>query len=389
MAKKHHIGKNGPAPCKAAVRCPIGGEHFDSMEEAEVAYQKIRENDGADDGILQKTPKSEVDNDGLRIPDTVKNEYRVGSPVPVSNEDAANLHTILLKEHQATIQSMEENNLRLEQAVKNGEMSPEDAHAEQLGYMTDSLVTEKRLKDFEAREYAWANQSADNLYRLAGRGKNQLRNAQRKHEFAQKEYLDNPTDENKATMDAAEEKVVAFEGRHNRLVQWADRVAAKEQEQVRDEKYSSKFGMSHSEWENETEKYEFKSYEAGHEQFDAALDSEAEGPGTELYGFTYSPAVVLRRTDPAAYRQGLDQYADARAQEKGVQVEDANDYANEYDDYLDETTTSLSNIGGNRLYGSTIVKRMGDYDTGFNAYANDYNIDTDLLWDRESDYQED
>lgn len=38
MSKKFHIGANGPAPCKATIRCRLGGEHFDTMEKASAAY---------------------------------------------------------------------------------------------------------------------------------------------------------------------------------------------------------------------------------------------------------------------------------------------------------------------------------------------------------------
>ena len=40
---KYHIGKNGPAVCRATVRdCPIGGEevHFTNKTEAQTAYEK-------------------------------------------------------------------------------------------------------------------------------------------------------------------------------------------------------------------------------------------------------------------------------------------------------------------------------------------------------------
>lgn len=44
MATKIHNGANGPAVCKAEIRsCPIGGEHFDSMESAQKAYEEKME----------------------------------------------------------------------------------------------------------------------------------------------------------------------------------------------------------------------------------------------------------------------------------------------------------------------------------------------------------
>lgn len=58
MANKIHIGKNGPAPCGAKIKCRLGGEsgqenHFDSMEEAEAAYQQKLQDEG-----LSIVPKS-------------------------------------------------------------------------------------------------------------------------------------------------------------------------------------------------------------------------------------------------------------------------------------------------------------------------------------------
>lgn len=47
--KKFHLGKNGPAPCSVSPRskrsCPLGGDHFDSMQEAEQAYQEKMESE--------------------------------------------------------------------------------------------------------------------------------------------------------------------------------------------------------------------------------------------------------------------------------------------------------------------------------------------------------
>ena len=43
MSGKFHVGKNGPAPCRAKKRtCPLGGEevHFSSKEKAQEAYEK-------------------------------------------------------------------------------------------------------------------------------------------------------------------------------------------------------------------------------------------------------------------------------------------------------------------------------------------------------------
>lgn len=39
---KYHLGKNGPSPCKAKKRCPLGGpsEHFKTQTEASQAYEK-------------------------------------------------------------------------------------------------------------------------------------------------------------------------------------------------------------------------------------------------------------------------------------------------------------------------------------------------------------
>lgn len=40
-SQKFHIGKNGPALCRAEVmNCPIGGDHFDTLEEARAFYEK-------------------------------------------------------------------------------------------------------------------------------------------------------------------------------------------------------------------------------------------------------------------------------------------------------------------------------------------------------------
>lgn len=37
----YHIGKNGPAPCRAKVgKCPLGGKHFPSMDEAQGKYEQ-------------------------------------------------------------------------------------------------------------------------------------------------------------------------------------------------------------------------------------------------------------------------------------------------------------------------------------------------------------
>lgn len=43
MAQKFHLGKNGPAPCRAIKRaCPVGGEevHFNDRDAAQEAYEK-------------------------------------------------------------------------------------------------------------------------------------------------------------------------------------------------------------------------------------------------------------------------------------------------------------------------------------------------------------
>lgn len=40
MSGKFHIGASGPSVCSASVRpCPLGGEHFDTLAEAESAFQ--------------------------------------------------------------------------------------------------------------------------------------------------------------------------------------------------------------------------------------------------------------------------------------------------------------------------------------------------------------
>lgn len=55
--QKYHIGKNGPAPCNATKRaCRYGGDvHYDSMEEADTAYQKQRESSTGDDAMTKKS----------------------------------------------------------------------------------------------------------------------------------------------------------------------------------------------------------------------------------------------------------------------------------------------------------------------------------------------
>lgn len=45
MGRKYHLGKNGPAVCRARIKCRLGGEsgledHFESLEEARAAFEK-------------------------------------------------------------------------------------------------------------------------------------------------------------------------------------------------------------------------------------------------------------------------------------------------------------------------------------------------------------
>jgi hypothetical protein len=38
MSQKFHLTSDGPKPCHASLKCPLGGEHFTNMSSAEEAY---------------------------------------------------------------------------------------------------------------------------------------------------------------------------------------------------------------------------------------------------------------------------------------------------------------------------------------------------------------
>ena len=62
---KFHINKHGvPAPCKAKPgNCPLGGDetHFNSLEEAQVAINRINEEEHGIIPGMKTKPKEEVD----------------------------------------------------------------------------------------------------------------------------------------------------------------------------------------------------------------------------------------------------------------------------------------------------------------------------------------
>lgn len=61
---KIHIGKNGPSICRAQEgKCPLGGEHFDSKEQAEKAFQQIleKEQEALGNKIFQTVSKKELE----------------------------------------------------------------------------------------------------------------------------------------------------------------------------------------------------------------------------------------------------------------------------------------------------------------------------------------
>lgn len=60
MANKYHIGDNGPGLCEAFKRpCPVGGEHFSSLETAEVVFNEKMEREH---GLTSTTSKLEQKN---------------------------------------------------------------------------------------------------------------------------------------------------------------------------------------------------------------------------------------------------------------------------------------------------------------------------------------
>lgn len=63
---KYHLSENGPAPCRAAKKpCPIGGEHYNTLEEAEREYKERNSYETVPS--LSKTTNKAIDNDGIPL----------------------------------------------------------------------------------------------------------------------------------------------------------------------------------------------------------------------------------------------------------------------------------------------------------------------------------
>lgn len=57
MEGEIHLGKNGPAPCPAKVKCRVGGAHYSNMHEAEKTWAEKNGVKAAPDSMRKESGK--------------------------------------------------------------------------------------------------------------------------------------------------------------------------------------------------------------------------------------------------------------------------------------------------------------------------------------------